>query len=598
MMKLGATLNGFTIVTEPTNNDAGMSQWCHVEREGNRYFMKMYLAPKYPTPNVPGTPEGKERRRKECEAFEARHLKIAKMLVSDGPGGGHLVTTLAFFRVGPCYYKVTRLVDVDKKVNLRLCDAEAQAIAIKSLLYSLKLMHDVGIVHGDLKPENVLFQRTKAGAVTCKLIDFDEAYLSGEPPTVTHIVGDPRYYSPELLAYVKQDASVGPEALTTKADIFALGLLLHILLTGEFPSFDEERYGYPCEAVSSHAGLTFHKALPTGPIRVMLARMLSAAPEDRPTLDEIIGVVKAADLRAAAESMIRENSGKFDPPDFTETVIVSRPLPTGEQVAADIAEAGGSTGSSDASTSAPGAPVPVAPVPVRPVPVRRGVVPVDEASVEVPAEPATSLESAPFADAPPALDTGGRRLIDSVPSFGSTTAEIDAEELARALAEASTPSLDALAGTVAAVEATTPELEPSPAPVPSPAPEPVVAAMPMADPEPSPEPEPEPEPVAVAPEPEPEPEPVAVAPEPEPVAADPAPTPALEPSVAPVTAGTGFPVRPAIDGGSRLRSTFGGGRSPLAPPAPTTPGPFAAPVAPAPVGEPSVDRAIDEGATT
>lgn len=305
-MKLGETLNGFTIVTPPSNTDAGMSQWCHVEKAGERFFMKMYLAPKYPTSSSPGTAAGKERRRAECERFESRHLTIAHRLQADSPGGGHLVTTLTFFRVGPCYYKVTRLVDVDRRVNLGDHDAQARSIALRSLLYSVKLMHDQGIVHGDLKPDNVLFQRTAAGAVTCKLIDFDEAYLSGQPPDVLHIIGDPIYYSPELFGYVKQTTLISPTELTVRSDIFSLAILVHVLLTGEVPHFDTDRFGYPCEAVVAGDALEFNDALPVGPLRDLLSSMLAPDPLIRPGIDDVITMFRSPELAAAMrESEVR-----------------------------------------------------------------------------------------------------------------------------------------------------------------------------------------------------------------------------------------------------------------------------------------------------
>jgi len=305
-MRLGATLNGFTVVTPPTNDGAGMSEWCHVERDGERFFMKRYLAPKYPTPSAPGTPEGKERRRQECEQFEHRHLTIAHRLKGDAPGGGHLVTTLAFFRVGPAYYKVTRLVDVDHRVNLIEQDPETRSIALRSLLFSVRLLHDQGIVHGDLKPDNVLFQRTAAGAVTSKLIDFDEAYLSGEPPDVMHIVGDPLYYSPEMFAYVKQDPSITGADLTLGSDIFSLGVLIHVLLTGDLPYFDSTRWGYPAEAAAAGEHLTLRETLPVGTIRQMLTAMLNADPTARPDINAVIAAFRADDLRAAAEGAMPE----------------------------------------------------------------------------------------------------------------------------------------------------------------------------------------------------------------------------------------------------------------------------------------------------
>ena len=53
-----------------------------------------------------------------------------------------------------------------------------QLVLMKSVAHSLKILHDLRIVHGDLKPSNVLVKRTELGYTT-KLIDFDSSYIAG-----------------------------------------------------------------------------------------------------------------------------------------------------------------------------------------------------------------------------------------------------------------------------------------------------------------------------------------------------------------------------------------------------------------------------------
>ena len=55
-----------------------------------------------------------------------------------------------------------------------------QLVLMKSVAHSLKILHDLLIVHSDLKPSNVLIKRTELGYTT-KLIDFDNAYIAGRP---------------------------------------------------------------------------------------------------------------------------------------------------------------------------------------------------------------------------------------------------------------------------------------------------------------------------------------------------------------------------------------------------------------------------------
>ena len=91
------------------------------------------------------------------------------------------------------------------------------------MTHSLKILHDPRIVHGDLKPSNILVKSTELGYTT-KLIDFDSSYIAGKPPSAAEIVGTINYYSPELLGYV-QNAGVHPSELGVASDVFAIGLI-------------------------------------------------------------------------------------------------------------------------------------------------------------------------------------------------------------------------------------------------------------------------------------------------------------------------------------------------------------------------------------
>ena len=114
------------------------------------------------------------------------------------------------------------------------------------MTHSLKILHDPRIVHGDLKPSNILVKRTELGYTT-KLIDFDSSYIAGKPPSAAEIVGTINYYSPELLGYV-QNAGVHPSELGVASDVFAIGLIYSGYLTGALPPFDAPRYHEPAVA--------------------------------------------------------------------------------------------------------------------------------------------------------------------------------------------------------------------------------------------------------------------------------------------------------------------------------------------------------------
>jgi len=88
-------------------------------------------------------------------------------------------------------------------------------------LTALEAVHDAGIVHRDLKPDNILIG--KGGLV--KLMDFGLAKQEGKRITATNIVmGTPCYMSPE---------QTRGDQVDVRSDIYAMGLILHELLTGK-----------------------------------------------------------------------------------------------------------------------------------------------------------------------------------------------------------------------------------------------------------------------------------------------------------------------------------------------------------------------------
>ena len=166
----------------------------------------------------------KQRKRARCAAFEAHHRGIQAALAPITSYGGNLIATLDFFRDGAKYYKVTEKVDLaglDPASVARL-DFPVKLVLLKTVAHSLKILHDLDIVHSDLKPSNVLIKKTELGYTT-KLIDFDSSYIVGSPPPPDDIVGTMNYYSPELVRYIQGTAD-GAE-LTEASDVFALGLI-------------------------------------------------------------------------------------------------------------------------------------------------------------------------------------------------------------------------------------------------------------------------------------------------------------------------------------------------------------------------------------
>ncbi|MCA9614774.1 MAG: protein kinase, partial [Myxococcales bacterium] len=101
---------------------------------------------------------------------------------------------------------------------------------VGGVLAALEEAHDAGIVHRDLKPENILVVTDHQGREHPKVCDFGLAKLveaEGSAITVTGFVcGTPEYMAPE---------QARGEALDARADLYAVGCLLYLLLAGEVP---------------------------------------------------------------------------------------------------------------------------------------------------------------------------------------------------------------------------------------------------------------------------------------------------------------------------------------------------------------------------
>jgi serine/threonine protein kinase len=99
--------------------------------------------------------------------------------------------------------------------------------------------HQKGIIHRDIKPSNILVS-VENGQTIPKIIDFGVAKATGKPLTKrtiatedTQLLGTPEYMSPE-------QADLATEDIDTRSDVYSLGVLLYVLLTGVLP-FDAEK---------------------------------------------------------------------------------------------------------------------------------------------------------------------------------------------------------------------------------------------------------------------------------------------------------------------------------------------------------------------
>src|SRR5918993_790096 len=208
---------------------------------------------------------------------------------------------------------------------------------IEPVLAALAAAHDAGLVHRDVKPENVLI--SDRGQI--KVADFGLAKaISSQTSTATQglLIGTVSYLPPELVMSGKADA---------RSDIYSAGVVLFELLTGRKPHTGET----PIQVAYAHvhadvpAPSRFPTAGPVPPyLDALVARATSRTPSARPAdarvlLTEVRRVQSALrdgrrddpelvrDLRTAAAAPAAP-SGRRDRADYEPTQLVPSSVPS------------------------------------------------------------------------------------------------------------------------------------------------------------------------------------------------------------------------------------------------------------------------------
>ena len=166
------------------------------------------------------------------------------------------------------------------------------------LLEALGHMHALDMVHRDLKPDNVLLAR-EGGVLVPKLADFGLAKAAqpiGGFASTRIVAGTLAYMAPELF---EGDVS----AVHPAADLYAFGVMLHVLVSGQPPWVQREPMPLLMEKVtSSPSALRPRIAVPPG-LEALAASLLHRDPWRRPAL--------AADVRA---ELSRLSGGSMEGP--------------------------------------------------------------------------------------------------------------------------------------------------------------------------------------------------------------------------------------------------------------------------------------------
>ncbi|XP_034567567.1 serine/threonine kinase 17a like [Notolabrus celidotus] len=101
----------------------------------------------------------------------------------------------------------------------------------KQILNGVAFLHRNNVVHLDLKPQNILL--TSASPLgDIRIVDFGLSRRMDNITEVREILGTPEYVAPEILSY---------EPISTATDMWSIGVLTYVMLTGESPFQDDDK---------------------------------------------------------------------------------------------------------------------------------------------------------------------------------------------------------------------------------------------------------------------------------------------------------------------------------------------------------------------
>lgn len=290
------TINGYELVSNKTATSS--SVYWKAKKDNQYFFLKKFNDPSRPKDRLRGPcPEEYKRRNDWCDRFEAQRNTINASIST--LGGGNFVAPVAFFLHEDKYYQATPWRQLETKTLYeitRLSDAE-KLLILKTAANCLKLLHEKGIVHCDIKHENVPVTQTASGKSTCSLIDFDSAVLEKDIPYPDEVYGTDEYWSPELMSYKLRRNYYPGYKFTVKNDVFAMAIVFHYYWSGEKISYQKSQKGpWLHNAVLEDLPVKMANNVPEW-LKTILLKMIDKQPEKRPSMGEVLEYLGQVDLQ-------------------------------------------------------------------------------------------------------------------------------------------------------------------------------------------------------------------------------------------------------------------------------------------------------------
>jgi len=275
----------YTQLTEFTTEHAGTAEWCKAERNGKQYFVKKFQSPVYPKKDI-GLPE-KMYNAGVAEFKEAVALKTdIYQRLRECDQSGVLVVPLEVINF---QFHICTIADyvVGNIAPEQICQLSEwqRLVLMRTLTLALMNVHSVGVVHSDMKPDNVLITQDEKGHCKLHLIDFDGSFLEANPPTdPEEVIGDPTFFAPEAYQ-LSMDEDI---RLDHRIDVFALGIIFHYFWSGKYPIKPAEQTIGEC--LVRGGNVSCDSSIPPV-LKQLIMKMISADPNNRLNLQSVYDVL-------------------------------------------------------------------------------------------------------------------------------------------------------------------------------------------------------------------------------------------------------------------------------------------------------------------
>ena len=279
----GDLINGYRITSELLNMGQFANAYFARAPDGTPVFFKQYSDPtplySWYKPFI----EYQKRLQAEISKMPSAIREAAVAIFEDGG---------TFYQVFPLLKGKSLRWFMDESVrNPSVFDDSLRLISAKLFLYALRMLHEMGICHCDLKPENLFIDDSDGTTLIgkkIKLIDFDFSFFVREsPPWVPAgkegrpgFVGTPGYFSPE---------HIRGEIPCLASDVFTAAIVLFEILCGRppFTGWDSPEGFLSMAARGDHPRASdLNPDLPSG-FSELLDRALNSDPGRRPSIIEI-----------------------------------------------------------------------------------------------------------------------------------------------------------------------------------------------------------------------------------------------------------------------------------------------------------------------